>query len=206
MKLRFAVIVTAFVILFVFANTNLAQAQWAAIDSGYGVTTNVHGVEISPNHPLTAWTGTKDNEVKTVEFQWKDPDGIIVGVWDQAVDISSATWYITPDVPPDPDLPQEIIDWANANHDVSIRYAKSDTHIPEDNYDGTIIDDWTLKVYFHGEGNTKSQDEETISIRVTSFAIDEVPFGTIVVLMIPFGFLAIYAVKRRRNVPIDVHV
>jgi len=201
MKFRFALLVVLFVSLILFANTNVAQAQWAAISSGYGVTTNVHGLIVSPTQPLTAWAGTTDHSVSTVQFQWIDPDGNSVAAWHQNVDISSATWYTTSDVPPDADLPQEIIDWADANPGVKIRYAKSDTHIPEDEYDGTIIGDWTVKVYFHGAGGKiQCKDEATVAIRATSFVIDEVPFGTIVALLIPFGFLSIYAMKKKRSI------
>lgn len=55
---------------------------------------------------------------------------------------------------------------------------------------------------YHDDG----EDTIETSDKYGFFVVDEVPFGTIVILLIPFGFLGIYAIKRKRNIPIDPHV
>ena len=83
--------------------------------------------------------------------------------------------YTTPDYPPN--APQEVKNWAANHHGIKVWYAQ-DSHIPDQ------VGDWTVKVTFYGATGPKCQDQT--KFRATSFfVIDEVPFGTIVTLLIP---------------------
>jgi len=191
MKLRFAVATILFASLLIFANANIAQAQWPAISSGYAVTTNWHGEDIPIGALVTAWAGTTDGEVEKVEFRWLDPDGN--PIWEDLVNVSDP--YTTPNVPNG--VPQEIIDWANDNHDVTIWYANY-TRTPD------ILGDWGVQANFYDLTNPakslRGRNSDIIAIRATSFhSIPEVPFGTIVILLSMFGALSIFAIKRKHS-------
>ena len=189
MKLRFAVFVILFASLFIFSNTNVAQAGWNAINSGYAVTTNYHGLDAPLGEEIVATAGTTDHDVTQVEFIWLDPD---------EEEIHSETLGLSWPPTPPASVPQEVIDWAQNNPGVEVGYAQSTLES-----DSVAVIGWfTVKAIFHGPTGPKGQDHDRF--KATSFFyIDEVPFGTIVILLIPFGFLGFYAIKRKRNIAID---
>jgi len=196
MKFRFALVIVLFASLILFANTNVAQAQWSAINSkqGCAVTTNVHGQTVAPSQEVTAWAGTINPAVKSVELTWKDPNGETAwNDWPLLIE------YTTSNIPGN--VPQEIKSWADAQNPVISVWLASSSHTPEDHPDpdGQIIGDWTVKAHFSSTGSLQATQEDRVAIRATSLVVDEVPFGTIVILLIPFGFLSVYAIKRKHN-------
>ena len=192
MKLRFAVATMLFATLLVFANTNIAQAQWPAISSGYAVTTNWHGEDVLIGESVTAFAGTTDSNVTQVEFRWLDPDGNPIWEGDlTTVDVFGP--YTTPEVPDG--VPQKIIDWANDNPGVTIWYA-NDTRTPD------VLGDWGVQAFFFDttdpEKSLRGKNSDIIAIRATSInVVPEVPFGTIVILLSMFGALGVFAIKRK---------
>lgn len=68
------VAVFSLVSLFVLVSVNVASAQWNAINSGYAVTTNYHGIPVPPGTPVTAIAGTTNLNVYEVKFRWLRPD------------------------------------------------------------------------------------------------------------------------------------
>lgn len=194
MKLRFAVATILFASLLVFANTNIAQAQWSAINSGYAVTTNWHGQEVPLGEEVTAWAGTTRSEVKKVEFLWRAPDEETV-VFHDWIYIDGP--YTTPTVPDG--VPQEIIDWANENPGIDVYYANN-TQTPD------VLGDWGVQALFHaGSGKIKGQDSTIVAIRASStHTVPEVPFGTIAISLSMFVILGIFTIKRKRSLSIGV--
>ena len=179
MKLRFAILVIALAGVLLSATTIVVQAQWPAISSGYAVTTNWHGVDVPLGQPVTAWAGTTNDSVHSVEFEWKDPDE--TSVWNETVSVFGP--FTTPDVPTN--VPPDIVDWANSNHNVTIWYANC-TRNPSV-WTGTIIGDWGVKAKFMDTAGIPGHEEYT-AFRATSFVvIPEVPFGIIAVLLSMFG-------------------
>ena len=189
MKLRFTAAIILFVTLLIFADTNVTQASWSSMNSGFAVTTNYHGLDVPFYEDVNATAGTDDSEVLEVEFLWKNPDDEIV--WSETQGLS---WITTPAVPEN--VPQEVKDWAEMNPGVNVGYAQSTYG------DMDAPGWWTIQAIFHGPTGPKGQDQTKIKAS-SFFVIDEVPFGTIVVLLIPFGFLGIYAIKRKHSIPID---
>ena len=194
MKLRFTVAAILFATVLVFANTNIAQAQWPAISSGYAVTTNWHGQEVPLGESVTAWAGTTHSEVENVEFLWIAPDEETV-VWDPWIEVFGP--YTTPAVPDG--VPQEIIDWAEDHLGVDIWYAQN-TQTPD------VLGDWGVQALFHaGSGKIKGQDSTIVAIRASSInAVPEVPFGTIAISLSMFVILGVFAIKRKRGLSLEV--
>ena len=191
MKLRFAIFIILFVSVLIFSNTNVAQAGWNAINSGYAVTTNYHGLDVPLGEEVVATAGTTDHDVTQVEFKWLNPD---------EEEIHSETHELSWSSTPPANVPQKVIDWAQNNPGVEVGYAQST--LESDSVD--VIGWFTVKAIFHGPTGPKGQDHDRF--KATSFFyIDEVPFGPIVILLISFGFLGLYAIKRKRYVPIDTH-
>lgn len=159
---------------------SLAWAQWSALSSGYAVTTNWHGQEVSFGKNVTVWAGTNDTNVKEVLFRWKRPDDSTF----IEVTVSVFGPYLTPDLPKG--IPEEIIDWAEANQGKYIYYA-NDTQLPD------TIGDWGIQAFFIGShGTTKSHVEDTIAIRATSFnVIPDLPIvgtaGALVSMLLGLG-------------------
>ena len=195
MKPRFAVATILFAILLVFANTNIAQAQWPAISSGYAVTTDWHGEDVLIGESVTATAGTTDSNVTQVEFRWLDPGGNVEFGGGIFVDVFGP--YTTPDVPPN--VPQEVIDWAVDHPGVDVWYANN-IQTPE------ILGDWGVQALFHaGSGNIKGQDSTIVAIRASSMnTVPEVPFGTIAMSLSMFVILGVFTIKRKRSLSIRI--
>ena len=183
MKLRFTVSVTLLAILLILLTANIAQAQWNAINSGYAVTTDYHDIETPLGETVTATAGTTDISVSKITFSWLDP----YDNEEQNHEVTALVSYITPAHPSN--VPQEVIDWANNNPGIEF-FCAQDTHDPNE------VGDWTVKVTFYDATGPKCQDQT--KFRATSFfVINEVPLGTIVILLIPLGFLSILALKKK---------
>lgn len=148
---------------------NVAHAQWSAINSGYAVTTDYHGVDVPPGTLVTATAGTTDATVDSVTFLWKSPDG--------------NTAYTDPDVPVSPN---------GTEYDGKPVYYATSSHTLD------VPGDWGVQALFIGEGGTKKQGiEDVIGIRATSFfIIPELP--TIFLMAASLTALGIFAYKRKK--------
>jgi hypothetical protein len=165
-------------------------AQWAAISSGYAVTTNWHGKDVPLGSSVTATAGTTDSNVKTVEFVWKDPTKDVV----RDVTVSIEGPLTSPDVPAG--ATPEIIDWANNNRGVVYYYAQ-DTQTPN------VVGDWGVQAIFHdNNGNERGRsDNEFISIRATGFfVIPEVQLGALGISAIFLTGLLVFAATKRKAI------
>lgn len=184
-KLKFTAPVSLLAILLIFSTANIAQAQWSAINSGYAVTTNYHGIEAPVGETVIATAGTTDNSVTKITFSWLNPYDNEVSyheVLKADFDLHETPYYPT-------DSPQEVKDWAEKYPYTEVWYAQ-DTHTHDQ------VGDWTVKVTFYGATGPKGQ-EQTKFKATSFFVIDEVPLGTIVILLIPLGFLSILALKKK---------
>jgi len=183
-------LVALLVALTLIVTPTIVQAQWPAINSGYAVTTNWHGIDVPLGASVTAWAGTTDSTVEKVEFIWKDADGNVVR--DEMVTVDATLdKYTTPAVPPG--APPEIVDWAQKpmNWGITIWYA-------QDTYPSVTdpLGDWSVKAKFiNAFGQTVSSESDSFPVRATSFnVVPEVSFGTIAILIAMFG--ALLASKR----------
>jgi len=187
-KLRSFLAVVLILSLLVLGST-LVQAQWSALDSGYAVTTDYHGVDVPLGVEVTATAGTTNSGVKKVEFRWLDPYGNeVFGL----ISVSVFGPYTTPNVPPG--VPQEIVDWALKNPGIDVYYAQN-TQSPE------RAGDWAVQAIFYDSGGRgHGPFEDKVAIRATSFnVIPEAP-STIVILLGMFGALGVFALKKKQRV------
>lgn len=190
MKLRFIVASMLLAGLIIISSANLVRAQWDALGSGYAVTTNRHGVDVPIGASVTAWAGTNDTQVQTVEFRWLRPDGSVFG--NPNVPVFGP--FVTPAVPAG--VPQEIVDWANRYPGFSVLYA-SNTQTPD------ALGDWGVQAFFHDPTNSvrslRGRNSDIIAIRATSFnAVPEMPLGTMVILLSMFGALSVFALRKKK--------
>ena len=164
------------VVLTIVLVPNVARSyDWSrtSIKSGYAVTTDWHGTDVPLGEPVTARAGTTDLSVETVWFRWLRPNGKEAWTVEVSWDGTSDTWI-----------------------DQTVRVFVN-TQIPEE------VGDWGVQAIFsnsesHGRGPLPDSSEK-VAIRARSFfAIPEVSFGTIEILITMFGALAIFAIKKKR--------
>ena len=174
--------------LFVVTGINLVLAQWSEINSGYAVTTNWHKINVPIGQTVVATAGTTDPDVTHVRFIWKNPSNNTV--WDENVTIQGS--LKTPDVPPN--VPQEVIDWANGNINITYWYAQN-AHNPD------VAGEWGVRVIFYNATKPRGNSRVNFAIRATSFnVIPDAPLvGTAgLVLAMAFG-LGLFKFKKNRQ-------
>ena len=160
MKTRYAILFLTFC-LFICSSIRISYAQWDAINSGYGITTNWHGKDVPLGESVTAWAGTNDSSVTAIFFRWKRPDESVYAKYNNA----SLVKYNSPTEIPN-EAPKEIKDWAEKNPDKFPIWIATNTQTPD------TYGNWTVKAYFIGSGGTtKEHVENTIRIRATSFNV-----------------------------------
>jgi hypothetical protein len=71
------VVLLFLVSLVILVSVNVASAQLNAINSGYAVTTNYHGIVVPPETPVTATAVTTNLDVYEVKFRWLRPNGTV---------------------------------------------------------------------------------------------------------------------------------
>jgi len=162
------------IIALIITQTNVVQAQWSALNSGYAVTTNYHGVNVLPGTLVTATAGTTDDSVETVTFLWKYPNGTVA--------------YTEADVPVEPNGTT----WENGK---LIYYARS-SYVPV-----APLGDWGVQAIFKDSGHKQhGQHEDVVAIRATSFfVVPEVAFGTVTVLLGSLGALVLMHKRKSIN-------
>jgi len=194
MKVRFVIGVVVISSFLAFAGVRTALAQWAALSSGYAVTTDSHGGIVYLDTDVTGWAGTTDPLVEKVHILWLKPDGTTF--WDEWFEPLTDA-YVTPAVPLG--VPTEISDWAEKYQGISVRYAYDTIHIP---LDPTLVGDWTFKAIFWDlTPPPQGENHEFFKVKATSFeVVPEVPFGTIAIILGWFGVFGIFAL-RRKHIP-----
>jgi len=177
-------------VLTLIVTSTVVQAQWSALNSGYAITTNYHGIDVPLGESVTAWAGTTmpdgPGSVVKVRFIWKDPDENVV--WDPFD--TTLDKYTTPAYPPG--APQEIIDWATNHPGIDVWYA-TDEQTP------AVYGDWGVQAEFWGPGGKlkgTGGSEGIIKIKATSFFNIPEAISTLTVLLTMLAGLAIFARKR----------
>lgn len=150
-------ILALFFLLFIIS-LNVAEAQWSAIkesgpakNAGYAVTTNWHGVYVPIGQTVVATAGTTDLKVTKIEFIWRDPADRII--WVESVDVSM---LITPDVPPN--VPDEVIEWANKNQGITYLYAQSA-------YNPNATGEWGIQAIFYNATKPVGNKNDNFVVR-----------------------------------------
>jgi len=143
-----------------------------SINSGYAVTTDWHGKEVPLGEPVTARAGTTDLSIVTVWFRWLLPNG-------------TEAWP-----------PIEVTTYTNDVWEGKTVRVFLNAQFPDE------VGDWGVQVVFYNEdGNGQGPlpvPEEKVAIRARSFfAVPEVPFGTIAILVAMFGALGILAISKK---------
>jgi hypothetical protein len=154
------------------------SAQWSALNSGYAVTTDYHGVDILPGTVVTATAGTTDANVRNVTFVWKYPNGTEAFI--------------------DPQVPVEFKGnyWTNNAGSFPIYEATSSYRVV------LPIGDWGVQAFFNGAGgHLQGQGSDTIKIRATSFnAVPDVPIvGTAGAVAAMFLGLGLFLKRKKRQ-------
>ena len=139
MRIKFA---TIFIILLMLLIA-CANAGWTALNSGYAVTTDYHGIDVPIGTMVTATAGTTDSSILNVTFVWKLPNETVafedvdVAVW------SNGTKY--------PDENGSLVFYAQSS------------------FMPTIIGEWGLQAFFKGlGGHLRGNGTDIIAIRATS--------------------------------------
>jgi hypothetical protein len=153
-----------------------ADAGWSALNSGYAVTTDYHGIDVPIGTMVTATAGTTDSSILNVTFVWKFSnetvafEDIDVAVW------SNGTRY--------PDENGSLVFYAQSSFML------------------TIVGEWGVQAFFKGlGGHLRGNGTDIIVIRATSGdVIPEISVvgaaGTIVAISL---ILALPRCKRKRQ-------
>jgi len=184
MKPQFTALAILLSSLLVLASVDTAQAQWDDMDSGYAVTTEY-------GHSITAWAGTTDSSVETVEFKWVDPNDNTV--WNPTKAVLGP--YVNPNTPPD--APQEIISWANKYPGKTVWYAI-------DREEPIVVGNWLVECIFRVRELIRGRCYHRWWWPTPCNVVPEVPFGTIGILLSMFGVLGTFIIKRKRSLFIGV--
>jgi hypothetical protein len=188
MKSKF--LLAAFIALAILAlAVGTAFAGWTAIkNSGYAVTTNWHGIDVPGGQVVVATAGTTDQNVKKIEFIWKNASEFII--WDENITVSGP--LVTSAVPGN--VPQEVVDWANSKNGVKYWYAQS-SHTPIE------VGDWGVQVRFFKNGlreNEIGSEAEDFVVRATSFnTVPETPWGPIAISATFLGALGLFVFRKK---------
>ena len=168
----------AMLVCILLISISVVNAPWSTLGTGYAITSNYHGVDISPGTPVTITAGTLDSNVVKITFRWHEPpDGNGPVRWEVTVPIftngTTGQW--------------------NNGTTSEIRYAQA-TQTPD------VLGDWGVQAFFRDStGKDRAGLEDVIKIKATSFnAVPEVPFGTLAILVAMFGAIAIFAVRKKR--------
>ena len=147
------------------------DADWSrtAIKSGYGVTTNYHGIEVLIGTEVTAYAGTTNDDIKEVKFRWTEPDGDVVV--EEGTYIGDELWEgLVIHVWSSPKIPMEVGDWGVQGHFY--------------NEGG------------HGVGPIPEQPESVATRAQSFYAVPEV--ATIAAVLAMFGAFGLFAIKKKR--------
>ena len=177
----------AFIALAISALTiGTAFAGWAAIkNTGYAVTTNWHGIDVPGGQAVIATAGTTDQNVKKIEFIWKNANEFII--WDENITVAGP--LVTSAVPGN--VPQEVVDWANSKNGVKYWYAQS-SHTP------TEVGDWGVQVRFLGTVRVRGNSEVDFVVRATPFnVVPETPWGPIAISATLLGALGLFVFRKK---------
>lgn len=168
--------------------TIVHAGPWSAIDSGYAVESNYHGIEIiipPPPTDLRARVGCLTENfydpisgagVYEVVVHLRDPDGDVV-------DSATVSW--TDMVPgTSPHGAPIMWQWTSVDH----YFAPATWE----------VGDYSIKAYFYDEHGKelKNEDDLTAMRATTVMVVPEVPIGTLIIMLTMLAGLAILARKR----------
>lgn len=171
---------------------NIANAQWSALNSGYAITTNWHGIEVPLGKSVTAWAGTTDSNVEEVLFLWKRPNNTTFA----EVRVKVKGPYTTPEVPNG--VPEEISEWAQNQKygNINVYYANN-TQTPD------TIGEWGVQALFIGKGG-KAKMGVAMVIRIRATSLNVVPdlpvvgtAGAVATMLLGLGLFR--HIKRRQH-------
>jgi hypothetical protein len=174
--------------LAVLAYTDVAKAQWSAINSGYAVTTNWHGIDVPIGQRVVATAGTTDSAVTHVVFIWRNSSENIV--WVDNVTVSELS---TPNVPSN--VSDEVVKWANENQGICYRYAQS-AKIPN------MVGEWGVQAIFYNATKPQGNPRENFVVKKAT-SINVIPDAPVVgtaglVSAMAFG-LGLFKLKQKKN-------
>ena len=174
MKFRLLLLGVLSVFITISILSTIVYAPLATLSTGYAITSNYEGIDVPMGSEVIITALTTDNSVDAVTFRWHEPpDGN-----------GPIAREVTVPVNPSDD------DYGTGEN----------VYFAEDSYFPTILGDWGVQAFFQGvDGKSKSNIEDTINIKATSFnAIPEIPLGTIgatAAMIFAFGF---FAVKKKK--------
>jgi len=166
-----------------------AQAQWNALHSGFGITTDYHGADpIPPGTAVTAKAGFIPDkfdppiEVEYIQFIWHNStDGVEFDVDVYPSDSPTGDWLTEP--------------WTDKSGTTWTVYYLNNTQYP------MTFGDWGVQAVFRGEGGRVqglNEDTPAFAIRATSFeTIPEVPLGTITAVLAMVVAGTLFVAKKR---------
>lgn len=180
MKTRYLITTILVYIITLCISTVYTQHSLA---SGYRITTDHHGIDVIIGETVTAWTDTTDLTTCEVTFTWKWNDNETPK---RTTDVTEyITWYTGVDGwPEEPGVP----------HGTEVRRF-TNSYSPDE------LGDWAVKATFlNSYGQTLASDNDSFPVKATSFhSIPEVPIGTIAIVLIMFGSLGLFAIRRRKT-------
>jgi len=172
MQIKFHAIFIAFLILFV----SSAHADLSALNSGYAVTTDYHGVDVPSETLVTATAATTDSSILNVTFVWKFPNETVA-----FTDVDVAVWSNGTRYPDE--------------NGSLVLYAQSSFML-------TVKGEWGVQAFFKGPGgHLRGNGTDIIAIRATSpevipeFSI----IGTATTIIAMSLILVLFRNKRKRQ-------
>lgn len=171
------------VLMLVVIPTIVQADPWSAIDSGYAITTNYHGVELditSPPTNLKAKVGVLTEKfvslgISEVRVDLRDPDGNVV-------DTDTVTLFSDGTSP----------------KGAAIKWGETDPLAPTT----WVVGDYSVKAYFYADADDVveiAHTEDLVAMRATTvMVIPEVAIGTLTILLTMLASLAIFARKKEK--------
>ena len=170
-KITFVVILLVSLVVLL-PEVNAYDWSKTPINSGYAITTDWFPNEVPIGEPVTARAGTTNLNITTVWFRWLRPD-------------ETEAWP-----------PFEVTTYTNDTWEGKTVRVFLNTQYPDE------VGDWGIQAIFydedgHGTGPLQLPDPK-VAIRARSFfAVPEVPYGTIAIIIAMFGALTIFAIKKK---------
>jgi hypothetical protein len=199
LKIKTAVLTLTFIsaLILPFSLFAISQAKatngygsWSPIKNpGYAIITNYFGKNVPLGTSVIATAGTTDLTVYKIEFKWHDASNNTI--FDVYVNVLGP--LTTPTVPPN--VPQQVINWANDNPGIQYLYAQN-AQIP------SSVGDWGIQAFYYApDGSIQGQGSDIVAIKATSFnVIPEIPIigtaGAAVAMLLGLGF---FMTKRRKQ-------
>ena len=140
MRVKFHAVFIVFLMLLLIYS---ADAGWSALNSGYAVTTDYHGIDVPIGTLVTATSGTTDSSILNVTFVWKFSNETVA-----FEDIDVAVWSNGTKYP---------------DENGSLVYYAQSCFTPN------VVGEWGVQAFFKGPGgHLRGNGTDIIAIRATS--------------------------------------